>query len=557
MMHLRTRLSPVTGLRWFAALLFVSTCTGVSATERTRVTVLASTDLHAHVYPVDYFTDRPAQEGLAVLQTLVWQERKVDPELVLIDCGDTIQGTPLGYHHVRYGAGRTNPIMRAMNQMGYAAMAVGNHEYNFGREVMTQTRAEASFPWLCANTVRKSDGQPYFTPYLVMEIKGVRVAILGLSTPGIPYWEAPERIADLEYRNPIETAARYVPFLRGKERADVVVIAAHMGLEEDLAAHPPATPNPIPFESTCIEIARTVPGVDVLFMGHTHREIPALVIGQTLLTQAGRWGNRLAKAELYVERDDDRSPWRVIARGATTLAPSERTAPDPEILALAKADHEATQAWLDHRLGSCAGTLTGATAREEDNALLDLVHRVQLEAGRADISFAASFNPRARLEQGGVTVRGIYSLYTYENTLAVVEVTGRQVKAALEHSAEYYVPYEPGKTVAQLADPRAPGYNFDTAEGVEYEIDLRRPVGDRIRNLKRNGAPFDLDATYRVALNSYRRNGGGGYTMFREAKAATSEPREIRELIIEWVEKHGEVPATPTNNWRFTPLGTD
>ncbi len=538
-----------------AAAALAAFCSNLLAVERARITVLSTTDLHAHVYPVDYFRDQPSRDGLALLQTLVLRERTADPDLLLIDCGDTIQGTPLGYHRVRFAPERGDPMMRVMNAMGYAAMTVGNHEYNFGREVMAKARGEAAFPWLCANTVRKSDGQPFFTPYIVREVKGVRVAILGISTPGIPFWEAPERIADLVYLNPIETAAKYVPLLREKERADVVVLAAHMGLEENLAEPPPAGPGLIPFESTCIEIAKTVPGIDVLFMGHTHRENPALVIGGTLLTQAGRWGNRLAKAEIFVEREAAGRPWQVIARGSTTLAPTEQTTPDPAILELVKPDHDATQAWLAQRIGTCAETLTGAVAREQDTAILDLVHRVQLEAGNADISFAASFNPRARIDQGEVTVRDVYSLYTYENTLAVIEVTGRQVKAALEHSAKYYLPYEPGKTVAEHADPRAPGYNFDTAEGVEYEIDLRRPVGDRIRNMMRDGKPFELEATYRVALNSYRKNGGGGYKMFREAKAAAGDNREIRELIIEWIEKHGEVPAAPTGNWRFTPLG--
>ena len=554
---MRTRLSPVPAActrLGLAALLLAAACANLRAVERTRITVLATTDIHAHVYPVDYFTNRPTQDGLARIQTLVLQARKADPALLLLDCGDTIQGTPLGYHHKRFNSALVDPTIVAMNHMGYASMTVGNHEFNFGRAVLAKAATDAKFPWLAANIVRKSDQQPAFTPYLIKEVKGVRVAILGISTPGMPYWEPAERIADLDFLNPIETAARYVPILRNQERADVVVLAAHMGFEEDLSA-PPPPPGLIPFETTCIAIAKTVPGIDVLFMGHTHRNHPAVVINNTLITQAGRWADRLAQAEVYLERDAAGQPWRVIARGATTTAPTEKTEPDPVILELVKPYHEATQAWLDRPIGTRAATLTGADAREADSAILDLVHRAQLEAGRADISFAASFNPGARIAAGQVTVRDIYSLYTYENTLAVVELTGRQVKEALEHSAKYYLPFEPGKTVAQHANPRAPGYNFDTVEGVDYEIDLRRPVGDRIVRLTRHGQPFDLEAKYRVALNSYRKSGGGGYRMFREAKSLTTDSREVRELILEWIEKHGAVPAEPTRNWRFTPLG--
>ncbi|HLP08225.1 MAG TPA: 5'-nucleotidase C-terminal domain-containing protein [Opitutaceae bacterium] len=540
--------------RWLAALLLVSAATAdLFALERTRISVAATTDTHAHVYPVDYFTNRSTQDGLAKIQTLILQARKADPELILLDCGDTIQGTPLGYHHMRYAPERPDPTILVMNHMGYVCMTVGNHEFNFGREYLAKASSEARFPWLSANIVRKADQKPVFTPYVIKVVKGVRVAILGITTPGIPYWENPDRIADLDFLDPIETAARYVSILRSQEHADIVVLAAHMGLEEDLstAAQPP---NLIPHESTCIAIAKTVPGIDLLFMGHTHRNTPALIIGDTVISQAGRWADRLAQAEIFLERAAPEQPWRVIARGATTNAPTDKTEPDAAVLALVKTDHEETQAWLAHPIGTCSTTITGQAAREADSAILDLVHRVQLEAGHADISFAASFNPSSHINQGQVTVRDIYSLYTYENTLAVVEITGREVKAALEHSASYYLPFEPGKTVAQLANPRAPGYNFDTAEGVEYEIDLHRPVGERIRNLTRRGQPLDLDAKFRVAINSFRKNGGGGYGMFRDAKPVTNDSREIRDLILEWIETHGAVPAEPTNNWRFVPL---
>jgi 2',3'-cyclic-nucleotide 2'-phosphodiesterase/3'-nucleotidase len=539
--------------RWLVALLLVGCGADLSALERTRITVLATTDIHAHVCPVDYLNDRPSQDGLAKIQTLVQQARKTAPALLLLDCGDSIQGTPLGYHQMRFTPELPNPTMLAMNRMGYACMTVGNHEFNFGPAILAKSRSEAEFPWLAANIVNKADGKPAFTPYIVREVKGVRVAILGITTPEIPHLEDPDRIADLAFLDPVETAARYVPLLRDREHADVVVLAVHLGLDDSLSTAP-APDAPARSENACIAIAKTVPGIDLLFMGHTHRNTPALVIANTVLSQAGCWGNRLAQAEVYLERDDASQRWHVTARGVTTTAVSEKTEADPDILALAKPYHDATQAWLGKPIGTCATTLTGATAREEDSAILDLVHKVQLDAGRADISFAASFNPDAHITKGKVTVRDVYSLYTYENTIAVVELSGRQIKEALEHSAAYYLPFEPGRTVAQLANPRIPGYTFDTAEGVGYEIDLHRPVGDRIVKLMRDGKPFDLDAKYRVAINNFRKNGGGGYAMFRDAKPLETGSREIRELIVEWIEKHGEVPTTPTGNWRFTPL---
>lgn len=229
------------------------------------------------------------------------------------------------------------------------------------------------------------------------------------------------------------------------------------------------------------------------------------------------------------------------------------TPADPAVLALAERYHRETQEWLARTIGTCARPLEASTGHLQDSALLDLIHRVQLEAGPADVSLAANFNPRARIPAGPVTVRDIASLYIYENTLYVIEVTGAQLKAALEHSARYFLPYEPGKSPADLIDRSVPGYNFDIAEGVTYEIDLRRPYGDRIQNLAFQGAPLAPDRKLRLATNNYRYNGGGGYTMLKDAKVLARSSTEIRDLIIAWVERHGALPAEPTGNWRLLP----
>ena len=182
---------------------------------------------------------------------------------------------------------------------------------------------------------------------------------------------------------------------------------------------------------------------------------------------------------------------------------------------------------------------------------MDLVQRVQLDAGKADVSFAASFTLDAQLPKGAVTLREISGLYIYDNTLVVVELTGAQIKAALEHSSRYFRAYEKGKTAAQLIDPLIPGYNFDLAEGVNYTIDLTRPFDDRIRNLTYRGAPLDPAKKLRVAINNYRLNGGGGYSMFKGATVLDRSSVEIRDLIVDWVQKHPDIPSVPTDNWHL------
>jgi len=225
--------------------------------------------------------------------------------------------------------------------------------------------------------------------------------------------------------------------------------------------------------------------------------------------------------------------------------------PDAEVLKLGEPYDRETQAWLSRAIGQSTEELTARDARFRDTAILDLIQQVQLEAGKADVSMAASFNPEALIPQGAVTVREIAGLYVYENTLVVLEVTGQQLKDALEHSAKYFRAYEPGKAAADLIDEKIPAYNFDIAEGVDYELNLAKPVGQRIQTLRFRGKPLDPAQKLRLATNNYRVNGGGGYTMYKGATVVYRSSEEIRDLIIDWVERHRSIPAQPNNNWRI------
>ncbi|MFO1447486.1 MAG: bifunctional UDP-sugar hydrolase/5'-nucleotidase [Opitutaceae bacterium] len=532
--------------------LLVFGCVPFLSAERAQITVLSTTDLHGHIYPVDYGTNQPSADGLARVATLIRAARKDAPQLILIDCGDTIQGTPLAYYHNRINNAPVDPMMLAMNALGFASLTLGNHEYNFGLAVLEKARKEASFPWLSANIYKTGSTDPVYTPYLVREVQGVRVGILGLTTPGVPSWENEANYAGLTFAQPVAAARRWVELLRKQERVDVLVVAMHMGLEENLSTGI-AAPGQVPDENAALAIARAVPGIDLIFMGHTHREVAGLSVGGALLTQAGRWGDRLARADVYLDRPNPQARWTVVAKSSVTVPVTLATTPDPEILALVKPYHDETQAWLSQPLGRSARKLSSREARLKDTAIIDLIQRVQLDAGRADVSFTAAFSLNATLPEGPVTVREIAGLYVYENTLVTIELTGAQVKAALEHSGRYYLPYLAGKSPAELADPTIPGYNFDIAEGVEYTLDLTRPQGDRITDLRFQGAPLDPKRVLKVAINNYRLNGGGGYTMFRGAKVLDRSNVEIRDLIIEWVRRHPDIPAEPTQNWKLLP----
>jgi len=528
-----------------AALLAPSSQT---AAKRVHITVLGTTDLHGNILPVDYYTDKPDNRGLAKVATLIKRVRKENENVVLIDSGDTIQGTPLAYYHNKKNNQPPDPMMLAMSALGYDAMAVGNHEYNFGLKVLEKARSEAKFPWLSANTYNKGTTKTHYQPYIVKEIAGVRVGILGLTTPGVPTWENAPNYAGLEFHQPLLEAKKWVPVLRGKERADVVVIAMHMGIEEDLRTGE-LNPGQVLNENQAVAIAKQVPGVDLIFMGHTHRDTPSVLVNGALLTQANHWGRHLARADIYLEKVGPR--WRIYARAARTIPVDDKVVADEEIAKLAEPYNRETQAWLSRDIGNSGRELKATESRFRDTAILDLIQRVQMDVGKADVSMAAVFNPEARIDKGAVSVRDIAGLYVYENTLVVLEVTGQQLKDALEHSAKYFLPYQAGKTPAELIDPKIPAYNFDIAEGVTYTLNISKPHGQRIENLEFEGKPLTPDRKLRLATNNYRVNGGGGYTMYKGAPVVYRSSEEIRELIIDWVERHKNIPTEPTNNWKI------
>jgi 2',3'-cyclic-nucleotide 2'-phosphodiesterase/3'-nucleotidase len=520
--------------------------------KRAHVVILSTTDMHGHIFPIDYYTNKYDNVGIAKVATLVKQARKDDPDLLLLDSGDTIQGTPLEYLHNKRNNTPIDPMMLTMNALKYDAMAVGNHEYNFGLKVLEKARSEAKFPWLSANTYEtgaKGTASTHYQPYIVKEIQGVKIGILGLTTPGIPYWENVPNYAGLEFHETVSEAKKWVPILREKEKVDVVVIAMHMGIEEDLRTGIP-NPSSVPNENAAVTIARQVPGVDVILMGHTHREVGDLFINGVLLTQANRWASHVARIDLYLDKGQD-NRWQVAAKSARTIAVTEKTELDPEIAKLGEPYDKETQDWLGRNIGESSEELTAQGCRFQDTAIIDLIQRVQLEAGKADVSMAACFNPSARIPKGAVTVRDIAGLYEYENTLVTVELTGQQLKDALEHSTRYFKEYQPGKSLNDLVDTRIPGYNFDVAEGASYDIDLTKPIGERIVNLKYKDQPLSMTQKLRVVTNNYRVNGGGGFTMYKDAPVVYRSSEEVRELIIDWVERNKTVPSQSTNNWHI------
>ena len=512
---------------------------GLLAGQTTTVTLLATTDLHGNLVPVDYVTGRPAARGLAKLGTLIRAARAENQNTLLIDCGDTIQGTAFeGVYQAAVRGGKAaggDPMMRAMSLLGYDSMTLGNHEFNVGLKNLQQARRDAKFPWLSANTqVAAGHGEAPFAPYLVKSVGGVKVAVIGITTPVIPQWEQAENLGGYRFGSPLAAVRSAVAKLRREEKPDLIVVAAHSGLGRNLqtgAAEETA-------ENVVYELAEQAPEVDAIVYGHSHQQVEGRLVGKVLLVQPKNWGANLARLDFHLRRAAD-GRWEVASKESRLIPVTEQTAAAADLMALAKPYEEAAQRYLNTPVAQSAAELTGARGREEPTAVVEAIQRVQLFYAKADVSFTALFEPTVRIPKGEVTVRQIAALYPYDNQLLAIEGTGKMVKDALENAARFY------------SDKSVFGFNYDMASGVEYEIDRSRTVGDRVGNLRWHGKPLEPETRLRIAVNNYRAGGSAGYGMFRDAKVLWRSGEEIRELVIRYYSERKTIPVDAPSNWKL------
>ena len=529
----------------------------VSARQVT-VTVLATTDMHGNIFPYDYLGGKPAARGLTKLATLIQSERKTTPSALLVDCGDTIQGSPLESVYQSFiSTGKlplglkfngtpfaADPMMLSMNYLKYDAMAVGNHEYNYGLRNLDKARAEAQFPWLSANTkTAPGSGRKPFQGTIVKTVDGVKVAIIGVTTPAIPTWEKPENYAGYSFVSAPSAVRAEIENLRSTQKPDLILVIAHTGIGSAGATNPD--------ENQADQIAK-LDGVDAMVFGHTHNQVAEIRIGDVLLTQPKNWAMSLARMDIQLESKDG-GGYKLISKHSRIIPVTNATEADPELTRLTAPYHELTERYLDTVVAEAKSSIDASESRVKDTAMIDAIQAVQMHYANADVSFASSFNPRAAIPKGPVTVRQIAALYLYDNELYAVEGTGKMVKDALENAARFYNSCADSScTKAPLINSAVIGYNYDMAQGVTYEVDLTRPLGDRIRNLQFRGKPLAPEQKLRLALNNYRAGGSNGYSMFQNAKVLWRSYEDIRELITRYYADH-ELPSAPDNNWRVIP----
>ncbi|MEU8361293.1 5'-nucleotidase C-terminal domain-containing protein [Nonomuraea sp. NPDC048882] len=580
---MQTKKLALTGAAALCALALVAPPAQAGKPARTvMVTVMGTSDLHANVLNWDYFKDGAYTDsqgnavGLAKVSSLVNRiraERGADRTL-LFDSGDTIQGTPLAYYYAKVEpiteTGKTHPMAKAMNAIGYDAVTLGNHEFNYGLPLLATWIKQMKAPVLGANAVRDRSGLPAYQPFVIktMKVKGdkpVKVGVLGLTNPGVAIWDKANVEGKLRFTDLVETARKWVPVIRGLG-ADVVVVTAHAG-DNGLSSYG----GDLPVENASALVAEQVPGIDAVLFGHAHNEVAQRFVTnkatgkQVLLTEPGRWGQRLSVLDFQLAKQ--RGKWTVTGKSSTTLN-TNTVEEDPKIVRLLKPQHDTTIGYVNKVVAQSAQELVATESPYKDTPILDYIQHVQVETVKKALpdntlpvlSIAAPFSRSAVFPAGDIRVRDVAGLYVYDNTLLAVKLTGAQIKDYLEYSAKYFNQLAPGAPVdpATLTNAgNTPDYNYDQLSGVSYDIDVAKPVGQRIANLSYDGAPLPADKEFVVAINNYRQSGGGGFPHVTTAPVLYNAQVEIRQALIEYATAQGTIdPADfAAPNWKLTRDG--
>ncbi len=518
-----------------------------------EIILLVTSDLHGNIYPYDYILDKEEDWGLAKIATRVEHYREKYENVILLDNGDFLQGSPLNYYYNFIDKRTSYPLAEVMNSLYYTASCVGNHDIEQGPKVYNRVNNQLKFPWLSANANTRS-GKSYFQPFTMREIHGIRLAILGLTTPAIPLWVNPHTYRGIRWQDMKDAAAGWIKFFKEKRKADILIGLFHAGIHTK--ADQPDWPKDIPEENPCMDIAEQYPEYDVIIAGHehtlynSHQKRQSRNVKKPLLIMTGSHGRHLGVIKLRFGWQNNK--WQIVDKHAK-IESMKRVKPHPEVLKQYRPYHDKIISYIGKTIGQAADNISSENARFQDNAFVDLIHKAQFDATTASISLAAVFTTKYNLEEGPIRIKDVYGIYKYENNLYVLLMSGNQIKDHLEHVAQYFNQIDPDNPLKKsLINPDFMGFDYDMAEGIRYEIDITKPVGNRIIKMfdSQSGKPFDLKRKYKVAVNSYR-----GIQLEKKYKCRIlwKSNKEMRDILVEYIQKKKIIGNDFSENWRLAP----
>ncbi len=561
----------------FPALLILASCQQVQRPETLKIKIIETSDVHGAIFPYDLKEDKPTENSLAQVMTYVKEERaKAGQMTILLDNGDILQGDPIVYFSNFEKTETPHICSEVMNFMGYDAATVGNHDIEAGHPVYDKLNQEFKFPWLAANAVDVKSGKPYFKPYFVINKNGVKIAVLGLITPAIPKW-LPEKIyAGMEFDDMIESAKKWVKIIKDEEQPDVLIGLFHAGVEADYNGQKADTQLN---ENASRLVAEQVPGFDVVFVGHDHHgwneTIKNWAGKDVLLLGTTSRARDVAVANIDLKLHKTTGHYEKTMSGE--IIEMKNFKPDQEFTAQFQQAFDEVKNYVSRPVGEFTEAVSSRDALFGDSEFIDLIHKVQIEITGAEISFAAPLTMDSQINKGKIFVKDLFKLYKFENLLYTMELGGQEIKDYLEYSCSLWFNQMKNENdhllkfkTDSLGNPeksphgdsfmlRNAYYDFDSGEGIIYTVNIQNPDGERVEIISMaDGSPFDLNKTYKVAINSYRGNGGGNHLTtgskirpeLLKDRIINSTDKDLRFYIMKWMEEKGTVTPTTTNNWK-------
>ena len=554
--------------KWHSILLMLACSWGAWATNReVKIKLIETSDIHGNFYPYNFIEQKEWGGSLARVCTYLKEERKkYGDNLLLIDNGDILQGQPTTYYYNYIDTTSTHLAASIMNYMGYVAGNMGNHDVETGHAVYDRWIRECHFPILGANIIRTSDETTYLKPYVIIERERVKIAILGMITPAIPTW-LPETLWEgLRFDDMERTARKWMKIIKEKEHPDIIVGVFHAGREA-------RTVGGKYREDACLEVASNVPGFDVVLMGHDHSRYNGTVTssdGSTVhVINPANKGSYVGSVDISLVLQDGKVIDKKISG---ELVPMDNLKPDAGFMGHFNAQYQTVKQFVSEKIGTMEKTITTEPAYFGPSAFIDLIHSIQLELTGADVSFSAPLSFNAKIKQGDILISDMFNLYKYENLLYTMRLSGKEIKGFLEESyAGWTNQMKSADDHLLLIKKRKegngymfvnPSFNFDSAAGIIYTVDVSKPKGEKITIIRMaNGKPFDMDKQYKVAVNSYRGNGGGelltkgaGIPIDQlSSRIISSTEKDLRYYLIQYVKSKGTISPKSMDQWKMIP----
>lgn len=530
---------------------------------------IETSDVHGSFFPYDFINRKPKAGSLARVATYVNQLRSQHGEnVILLDNGDILQGQPVSYYSNYVDTTSANIAAQVVNYLRYDAQTIGNHDVETGHRVYDKWVSATHCPILGANVIDTKTNKPYLKPYTILKRGGARIAIIGLLTPAIPNWLGENLWSGLRFEEMVSSARQWMRVVKEQEKADIVIGLFHSGKDGGIT-------TPHYKEDATLAVAREVPGFDVVFFGHDHTRYADAVTNnegkRVVCLDPANNAMSVAQADLQLVKKKGRwcvkeSQWKLVDVADLPV--------DNDFVDHFSAFNETVKAYADRVIGTFENTISTRDSYFGNSAFNDLILNLELSITKADVAFNAPVSFDVAIKKGPVRVADMFNLYKYENQLFVMRLTGKEIRKALEMSYDLWV-----NTMTSpddhllLLDSKTRGdqqrlgfknfsFNFDSAAGIDYEVDVTKPNGQKVKVLRMsNGDPFDENKYYKVAVNSYRAN-GGGELLTRGAGIAKDDLNDrivwrseydLRHYLMEEIKRLGTLNPEPNTNWRFVP----